>query len=239
MSSFPCISCCRCGLFDLWCLKNQGAAPVSTRDACVRRVRMSGTLAVCTQPASCRYPGRARHPISPAEKHRSFLRFTDKPWLSLGWFGFSCEPSNEGRLGGPQSVEPAGAIIAVKWCPGRLSGETSPHALVFHSVRFSPSYGFVVIGSWCCCWHPCQKMNFLLPTWLTPFLGYNSVKEWCSWTCSLIHVWFPALRRASCWVIRLWSPRGVREKGWATGASNPIRITNSHNNSQDPCRVFI
>jgi hypothetical protein len=50
-------------------------------------------------------------------------------------------------------------------------------ALVFHPVRFLPSYRFVVIGSWWFSWHSCQKMNFSLPTWLTPFIGCNSVKK--------------------------------------------------------------
>lgn len=179
MSSFPCISCCRCGLFWSLVSQNQGAAPVSTRDACVRRrVRMSGTLAVCTQPASCRYPGRARHPISPAEKHRSFLRFTDKPWLSLGWFGFSCEPSNEGRLGGPQS---RGRTSQGNNCCEMMSWTAEPGRPAPTPLFSTPS-GFTQL--WICCHRLLMLLTPLSEKWIShsPLgwlhsWGYNSVKS--------------------------------------------------------------
>lgn len=73
--------------------------------------------------------------------------------------------------------------------------------LVFHPVRFSPSYDSVVISSWWLCWHPGQKMNFSLRTWLTPFIGCNSVKKKkCrSQDCSCIGLWFLDFLEAPCW----------------------------------------
>lgn len=110
--------------------------------------------------------------------------------------------------------------------------------LVFHPVRFSPSYDSVVISSWWLCWHPGQKMNFSLRTWLTPFIGCNSVKKKKVPLSGLLMHWLVVPRLSGSSLLDP-SPSlnsmsgllcGASEKGWSPCASNSIKIKNSHSN---------
>lgn len=68
-------------------------------------------------------------------------------------------------------------------------------------------------------------MNFSLPTWLVPFLGWNSVNECCSQALSLIRLQSLDLLEPSCWVrVPLFIPCVVFHVEPVRGVDPPVLL---------------
>lgn len=144
-SSLPFDFWCKLGLFDLCCLEKQSAALregacLSERAGCrMVRSRQAGST------GEGRPDGQSHQGLGSQSRHHALLCREGSDGFGGSWITPNCLASL-GFLWEPTIRGASWAVTAVE-LRSDSRDRAGPRALVFHPVRFSLSYGFVVIGS--------------------------------------------------------------------------------------------